>query len=259
MAITTTTHKVYLVRLDSKFQLNQLDHEPVAEHTQEVWCAAFGVHEDPLQKAFILYSGADDSLLSYISCTVDPSYTNQSVELSSWLGTPLGSSTTVRGHEAGVTTILPTPVLRPDGSRLVLTGCYDGRLRAWDFPPPNTLQRARPVGEGKIAEGVWRLRLVDSHCRLSGGDRDTWELLVLASCTHSGARIVKVKGDLAGSCDVEVVAIFQEHESMNYASDFQPGMEDGLVRCVSTSFYDKLVCLWTCGPVERGNGAALLR
>lgn len=41
----------------------------------------------------------------------------------------------------------------------------------------------------------------------------------------------------------EVLGRFEEHRSMNYGSDVQPG--DGRLRTiVSTSFYDKLLCLW---------------
>jgi diphthamide biosynthesis protein 7 len=62
---------------------------------------------------------------------------------------------------------------------------------------------------------------------------------------HAGARIVRIRVD-EGQWGVEVLAKFEEHRSMNYGSDAQPqGSEDGGLRTiVSTSFYDKLLCLW---------------
>lgn len=47
----------------------------------------------------------------------------------------------------------------------------------------------------------------------------------------------------------ELLATFEENESMNYGSDFQPKREGGEEKAreftvVSTSFYDKRVCLW---------------
>lgn len=46
----------------------------------------------------------------------------------------------------------------------------------------------------------------------------------------------------------EVLATFEENESMNYGSDVQPrkenGEDKGDLTVVSTSFYDKRVCLW---------------
>jgi diphthamide biosynthesis protein 7 len=63
---------------------------------------------------------------------------------------------------------------------------------------------------------------------------------------HAGARIVRVQADDGGNWTVEVLAKFEEHKSMNYGSDVQPE-EGGNSRqrtIVSTSFYDKLLCLW---------------
>ena len=39
------------------------------------------------------------------------------------------------------------------------------------------------------------------------------------------------------------MARFEEHKSMNYGSDVQPN-SDTVKSIVSTSFYDKLLCLW---------------
>ena len=69
---------------------------------------------------------------------------------------------------------------------------------------------------------------------------------MLASCMHAGARIVELQRDTEGQWQIDVLARFEEHKSMNYGSDVQPG--DGKVKkIVSTSFYDKLLCLWSYG------------
>lgn len=70
---------------------------------------------------------------------------------------------------------------------------------------------------------------------------------------HSGARVVTLEKHKLSESDKEgeaewrftIVARFEEHKSMNYGSDVQPvkGAEHGRT-FVSTSFYDKLVCLW---------------
>lgn len=63
---------------------------------------------------------------------------------------------------------------------------------------------------------------------------------------HAGARIVRVQADDPGQWSIEVLAKFEEHKSMNYGSDVQPeGSENNGPRTIiSTSFYDKLLCLW---------------
>lgn len=83
---------------------------------------------------------------------------------------------------------------------------------------------------------------------------------------HAGTRIVQViheekkKKDDDDYEDDEwtfhILAKFEEHESMNYGSDFQPDLkkekkkkekkeEKEKKKIVSTSFYDRRLCLWT--------------
>lgn len=72
---------------------------------------------------------------------------------------------------------------------------------------------------------------------------------------HAGTRIVKLtrngksenEDDAEEAWTFKILARFQEHQSMNYGSDVQPQVdEDGArrVKVVSTSFYDRLLCLW---------------
>jgi len=72
---------------------------------------------------------------------------------------------------------------------------------------------------------------------------------LLASCMHAGSRIVRLgrSADGSGEWEFRVLAKFEEHKSMNYGSDVQPvqsGQEGGQRTIVSTSFYDKLMCVW---------------
>lgn len=81
---------------------------------------------------------------------------------------------------------------------------------------------------------------------------------------HAGTRIVQViheekKKDDDDDDEEEwtfhVLAKFEEHESMNYGSDVQPELkakkkeekeeEKEKKKIVSTSFYDRRLCLWT--------------
>ncbi len=62
---------------------------------------------------------------------------------------------------------------------------------------------------------------------------------------HAGTRIVKLsRGEqVEDDWTFEVLALFEEHKSMNYGSDVQPS-EGSMKNIVSTSFYDRLLCLW---------------
>ena len=74
---------------------------------------------------------------------------------------------------------------------------------------------------------------------------------LLASCMHAGSRIVRLESHgSSGEWAFSVLAKFEEHKSMNYGSDVQPvqrAQEGGQRTIVSTSFYDKLMCVWQFG------------
>ena len=78
---------------------------------------------------------------------------------------------------------------------------------------------------------------------------------LLASCMHAGSRIVRLESpgssaESSGEWAFSVLAKFEEHKSMNYGSDVQPvgrGREGGQRTIVSTSFYDRLMCVWQFG------------
>lgn len=110
-----------------------------------------------------------------------------------------------------------------------------------------------------------------------------WEVIILASCMHAGTRILRIQGtftqnqggegeisDITAD-EIEVLGRFEEHKSMNYGSDWSrvesslvsagssgsgggsgsreessvaAGKRESEVVCVSTSFYDRLLCVW---------------
>lgn len=61
---------------------------------------------------------------------------------------------------------------------------------------------------------------------------------------HAGTRIVKLSQAPDSSWTFEVLAKFEEHQSMNYGTDVQPDQDNSTKAFISTSFYDKLLCLW---------------
>lgn len=61
---------------------------------------------------------------------------------------------------------------------------------------------------------------------------------------HAGTRIVRLMQGRDSSWNFEVLAKFEEHRSMNYGSDVQFDEDGSTKAIISTSFYDKLLCLW---------------
>ncbi|KAK8227131.1 hypothetical protein HDK90DRAFT_513695 [Phyllosticta capitalensis] len=193
-----------------------------------------------------------------------------------------------RTHGAGVTFILPLPLPLPQTaspsatpSLLLLTGSYDESLRLLAPPPPFGPRRVRALADVPLDGGVWRVCVVDGPTAVSTADKGVvkvqWTLLV--SCMHAGTRVVWLTGSSASSSSssssaaaadtqaesewnwaFEVLARFEEHQSMNYASAVQPppsskeregekgGSGEGKRKrkrtVISTSFYDRLVALW---------------
>lgn len=165
----------------------------------------------------------------------------------------LNADDKARHHTAGVTSIvpLPIPLSHPlaNGEPLLLTGSYDESLRVY-----HATRGGDVLAEAGLGGGVWRLQLLNStktepaKSASQGGEK--WTFLVLASCMHGGTRVVRVEvGGEDGAASIEVLAEFTEHESMNYASDvWRPeDQATGELRVVSSSFYDKRVCVWQVG------------
>lgn len=263
LAITTSDYQVHILRVNDSWTVHQASASPIITHTLEAWTVAFSPFlVDPLSgtndhvpegsSGLTLYSGGDDSKLLSTSCFYrgDISKSVEEVDEEECI-TVLYPTITFKGHMAGVTAILPLSLTLSDGSGIVVTGSYDDHLRVYStrsqlagvmLSPPKIL------AEENLGGGVWRLKLI----RLQQLDKDSsssptdWTALLLVSCMHAGSRIVEISGDYGSACQIKVLGRFEEHKSMNYGSDFQPGTElnSRPLRCVSTSFYDRLLCLW---------------
>lgn len=263
MAVTTSTGKVILARVQNDYKkLNRL--RTVLKHDAEAWCVAFSPmshrassSDEPLSAMF---SGGDDfkMLLGTHDTNSDTKEATasdtQSAESS---GSDSDSEQTCipprnkRGirHDAGVTAILPLRLTTPDGHEVVVTGSYSDHLSAWGISPHAA--GGRLLKRRDLGGGVWRLKVIEELSQYPG---HPWAVTLLVSCMHAGARIVRLGGDTGGAVGgIEVLWRFEEHESMNYGSDytwvdgrefFGEG-EGRKILCVSISFYDKRLCLWT--------------
>ena len=124
----------------------------------------------------------------------------------------------------------------------MLTGSYDEYLRI--LIPLGIGKRSKVLAEKQLGGGVWRLKLLGANQSVE--DREL-ELKVLASGMNAGTRVVEIKRSKEHEWAIKILACFEEHESMNYASDTGVEMStDGLRRTVyvSTSFYDRKLCVW---------------
>ncbi|RYP64395.1 hypothetical protein DL769_006676 [Monosporascus sp. CRB-8-3] len=262
LAITTSNYEVHVLRVDSAWGVSKMREGSVMTHTLEAWTVAFSPfltvhHPDASGQGlgqshmFTTLSGGDDSKLLSTTCVYHPSHLTDDGEA---IRTPY-PITTFRGHEAGVTAILPLALKFTDDSSVVVTGCYDDHLRVYRvYSQEGGFVARRPsiVAEKNLGGGVWRLKLImleEKGAETSSDGKRRWTALILASCMHAGCRVLEISGNYEEEhCQVNAMARFEEHKSMNYGSDFQPGSEQQLtgkaLRCISTSFYDRLLCLW---------------
>ncbi|THY12080.1 WD40 repeat-like protein [Aureobasidium pullulans] len=228
IGVTTSPGQVYLV--DTSLPPNEVEDtaKEVLAHDLEAWTLSFS------SSGTSIYSGGDDATLRFSGLPASLNSTNTTTSneddepeeqqyLPSWQDR--------RAHNAGVTAILPVP----SEQDILITGSYDDNIRILYAPLQG---RKQVLAEENLEGGVWRLKMLRAE-----GEKSRYT--VLASCMHAGARIVEVKKDEGGEWTIEVLAKFEEHKSMNYGSDVQPGSENGGEQTIiSTSFYDKLLCLW---------------
>ncbi|ORY17128.1 WD40-repeat-containing domain protein [Clohesyomyces aquaticus] len=212
-----------------------IDHPPTARsaggfgaHDLEAWTLAF------LPDGSGLYSGGDDSALNYwvlnTSSESLPDEENANPITLRW--------SDKKTHGAGVTAIIPLDV--NEQRALVLTGSYDDNIRLISAP---SIGRRNVLAEMNLGGGVWRLKRIHSSSDSSFPKGS--EILLLASCMHAGARILRLTCNGEEDWQFQVVARFEEHRSMNYGSDCQPTLDaKGQRTFISTSFYDRLLCVW---------------
>lgn len=185
-----------------------------------------------------VYSGGDDTALRYVA--TPPRSTASPSALAPKPGfpepPPVFTWADKRIHSAGVTAILPL------SDQIIVTGSYDDHVRVVSVPAQG---RRQILAALNLDGGVWRLKLIKQRT-------DGWQekgqglasFLILACCMHAGARVIKVHLSEDDGWSITVLGKFEEHKSMNYGNDFQPVQCQGNRTIVSTSFYDKLLCIW---------------
>ncbi|KAI1863669.1 hypothetical protein JX265_008886 [Neoarthrinium moseri] len=211
IAITTSTNEVHLFELDGSWHTTEAEDSTIHNHDDYAWTVAFS----PDDTCPAVLSGGDDSRLLFTN-------------------TDDGSTEVLKGHQSGVTALLPLQHRPGSPDYILLTGSYDEHIRVYSMAGLPML-----LAKANLGGGVWRLKQISFTI-----DGDRWVAVILASCMHAGARILRLSGDDEG-CKIDILARFEEHTSMNYGSDFHPvdGDRQDLV-CVSTSFYDKRMCIW---------------
>jgi diphthamide biosynthesis protein 7 len=266
LGVTVSEGGVYVVDADVASDTALDTGKEVLTHDLEAWTLVFA-HDG---KA--IYSGGDDASLRF-STLPDPTTSSSSFSPSKTPEegnkqdeengeedqedfTPLQWQDR-RSHQAGVTAILPLA----SENNILITGSYDDNIRILHAP---LVGRKQVLCEENLEGGVWRLKLLKEETeqkryvsisllsfskvtKISWGKNSRYT--ILASCMHAGARIVQIRTDEEEQWGIEVLAKFEEHKSMNYGSDAQPrgsgnGEDGGKQTIVSTSFYDKLLCLW---------------
>jgi len=198
------------------------------KHELEAWTMAF----TPIGLGG--YSGGDDMALRHF--VVAPGSITSSSETDLNKSPYTFTWTDKKIHSAGVTAILPL------SDEIILTGSYDDYVRVIFAPCQG---RRQVLGELNLGGGVWRLKLMAQVTDgWQGKDEGSASFLILASCMHAGTRVIKVRREENDGWSIMVLGKFEEHNSMNYGSDFQPVETKGRKTIVSTSFYDKLLCVW---------------
>lgn len=218
-------------------------------HSLEAWTVAWSAKGWKVENNLaILYSGGDDSTLcSHSSFCQRLEAEGPMDDEAQHLYEPSRRDRST--HNAGVTAILPLSLSTPEEDDIIITGSYDEYVRVLALP--NLGGRTKVLAEKQLGGGVWRLKLLDTIYILGQGIR----FLVLASCMHAGARLLNIALIRNKTCwSINVIAKFEEHESMNYASDGRVESHDGehssRYTCVSTSFYDRKLCVWTAENPE---------
>ena len=238
-AIAASSSDGAIAIFDTKEQDPEIKFKMHDNRGREVWTVAWTASQCPHHEGHPdLISGGDDS--TFCRYELYKSVDGGCRSLQYDIANPLRDKSS---HDAGVTALLPlVPVI--DSTQLILTGSYDENVRLLsideDYSQPGILE------EKNLGGGVWSLKQLFYRPPI---DDIGASYMVLASCMHAGAQVLQVRqkrGD-EGKWEINVRAKNVEHQSMNYASAGQliygETMTEGLL-FVSTSFYDKKLCVW---------------
>lgn len=222
------------------YQIREASMRVVQAHSLEAWTVAWSLI-DASNEAPSLYSGGDDSSLSVHNTHDILERGTEATEA------PLETayeptSCDAKSHGAGVTAILPLIVDSTGDREILLTGSYDEFLRV--VVPKLPGRRTAVLAEKRLDGGVWRLKQVGSS-----QSAQAWAKMfkILASCMHSGAKVIEVSCSPDENWSIKTLGSFEEHESMNYACDAREETNDHNITSktyISTSFYDKKLCVW---------------
>lgn len=221
----------------------------VPTHSLEAWTIAWST-TNALDGSPYLYSGGDDSALSVHTiheilhmATLDTESLAQ-IEYEP-------KSRDVKTHGAGVTAILPLITESKRDREILLTGSYDEFLRV--LVPQLPGRKTALLAEKYLGGGVWRLKqLGTSQASLAGGKK----FIILASCMHAGVKVVEVSYSAEGNWSIKTLGCFDEHSSMNYASDAREENHGSSCKSrtyISSSFYDKRLCVWEMKDDQEGS------
>lgn len=259
MAVTLDTGDVSIVQwsgengfADCAIIQDAILHHESRFSAHEAWVAVFSpryatLEAESLGQPGMVYSGGDDAVLRAVKL---PSHSKLSLEDDKGL---LDAIVTMKGHDAGVTSILPIPNGAHPGREILITGSYDDHIRVmstYDHRKPKQEQPMRiptVLAELDLGGGVWKLKFMKDYASLpTPGHDEEIRYIVLASCMHAGAKVLGIVGSLRGEWNIKVLARFGEHKSMCYAADVQPRGVTGSKTdtCVSSSFYDRLLAVW---------------
>lgn len=255
-------------------------HDSVSLTTHQgytAWTVAFSMDQDSRSRSPVqaIYSGGDDERLRIAAFSWDE---GRLVCEANYDDGP-GRANGLRGHNAGVTAILPLPLPTKVGEDILVTGSYDDHVRVYamyDYRPGEADTRPKVLAELNLGGGVWRLTFLRDYSikpispkgtgvaaaladrvKAYGPSEKFFEhsFRILASCMQAGARIIEVKGSLHGEWTIEVLAElkFNAPDILNYAGDVQPPcpspnlnsrLDEQNVVCVSANFYEKQICVW---------------
>jgi diphthine methyl ester acylhydrolase len=180
-------------------------------------------------------------------------------------------------HTAGVVAILPLSQPPNSSTMPILTGSYDEHIRLFLLETASPTLKRNLILEKNLGGGVWRLKLMHESSTpitpttptTSPSLKPQYTALILASCMHAGVRILRLTHtspqDSSSDVDaqgwsINILAKFTRgHESMNYGSDFRAEVDEhdkrtGEYTIVSTSFYDRAVCVWKFVDEEKAAG-----
>ena len=205
-------------------------------HSLEAWVVAWSNDTEK----FVLYSGGDDSTLCRHRVGQDLGSENLPNQCTETV------SSDTKTHGAGVTAILPLWADQPSGEELLVTGSYDEIIRVLILIPGS--KSAKVLAEKRLGGGVWQIKQLGGPVISSIGNAKESRFHLLVSCMHAGCRVLEICCSNENRWTIEILARFEEHESMNYASDAQlsPGQRNLRdVVFVSTSFYDRKLCAWS--------------